>query len=87
MSRATVKYACPEVEMSDDGARYRRTTNYKIPFTRYNWLSHRLNNRFDNRMDVCIHDTTSSPTEMGTAAPPPIFGRCLYNLLSTGCIV
>ena len=30
----------------------------KAPFTRYNLLSHRLSNRFDNRVNVCIHDTT-----------------------------
>ena len=28
------------------------------PFTRYNRLSNRLSNGFDNRLNVCIHDTT-----------------------------
>ena len=29
----------------------------KTPFTRYNLLSNRLSIRFDNRLNVCIHDT------------------------------
>jgi len=30
---------------------------FKTPFTRYNRLSNGLYNRFDNRLNVCIHDT------------------------------
>jgi len=30
----------------------------KAPFTRYNLFSNRLSSRFDNRLNVCIHDTT-----------------------------
>ena len=34
----------------------------KAPFTRYNMLSIQLSNWFDNRLNVCIHDTTSLTT-------------------------
>jgi len=36
----------------------RTTHDSKTPFTRCNLLS----NRLDNRLDVCIHDTTCCPT-------------------------
>jgi len=34
----------------------------KAPFTRYNLLSNRLSKRFDNQLNVCIHDTTGCQT-------------------------
>ena len=47
------------------------------PFTRYNLLS----NRFDNRLNVCIHDTTGCQTGLTT-------GCIMYtNIQPTGCIV
>ena len=39
-----------------------RLENSKAPFTRYNLLSNRLSIRFDNRVNVCIHDTTGCTT-------------------------
>ena len=44
---------------------------FKAPFTRFNLLSNRLSMRFDNRVNVCIHDTTGCQT------------RCHANRLST----
>jgi len=40
----------------------------EAPFTRYNLLSNRLSNRFDNRVNVCIHDrpTTGCQTRLTT---------------------
>jgi len=38
----------------------------KDPFTRYNLLSNRLWNRFNNRLTVCIHDTTSCQNGLTT---------------------
>ena len=37
-------------------------TQTKVPFTRYNLLSNWSSNQFDNRVNVCIHDTTSCQT-------------------------
>jgi len=34
---------------------------YKAPFTRYDLLSNRLSNGFDNRENVYIHDTVVKP--------------------------
>jgi len=34
----------------------------KAPFTRYNLLSNRLSNRFDNQLNVCRHDTATGMT-------------------------
>jgi len=48
------------------------------PFTRYNWLSHRLYNPSDNRLDVCIHDATCCPTGCQIG---------LTTVLTTGCIL
>jgi len=38
----------------------------KAPFTRYNLLSNWLSNRFDNWVNVCIHDTTGCQTRYQT---------------------
>ena len=35
-----------------------RNRKPKAQFTRYNLSSNRLLNRFDNRLNVCLHDTT-----------------------------
>jgi len=43
-----------------------RLENSKAPFTRYNLLSNRLSGRFDNRVNVCIHDTTGCQTRCQT---------------------
>jgi len=43
-------------------------------YTRYSRLSNRLSNWFDNRLNVCIHDTTGCQTGLTTG-------------LATGCIV
>ena len=34
----------------------------QAPFTRYNLLTNKLSNRFDNWLNVCIHDTTGCQT-------------------------
>jgi len=52
----------------------RQVSNIKAPFTRYNLLSKRLSNRFDNPLNVCIHDTTGCQTSC-------------QAVLTTGCIV
>jgi len=36
--------------------RHTREQRSKTPFTRYNWLSNRFNNRLDNWLNVCLHD-------------------------------
>ena len=36
-------------------------------YTRYSCLSNRLSNRFDNRLNVCIHDTTDCQTGLTTS--------------------
>jgi len=38
------------------------TEGSRTPFTRYSRLSNRLSNGFDNRLNVCIHDTTGCQT-------------------------
>ena len=38
----------------------------KAPFTRYNLLLNRLSERFDNRLNVCTHDTTGCETGLTT---------------------
>jgi len=43
-------------------------------YTRYSRLSNWLSNGFDNRLNVCIHDTTGCQTGLSTG-------------LTTGCIV
>jgi len=56
----------------------------KAPFTRHNLFS----NRFDNRVNVCIHDTTGCQTGMttGCIVYTNIQPGCLTRL-TTGCIV
>jgi len=46
--------------------------NIKAPFTRYNLLLNRLSNRFDNRVNVCIHDTTGCQTRCQTGLYNPV---------------
>jgi len=50
------------------------------PFTRYNRLSNRLYNGFDNRLNVCIHNTTGCQTGLTT-------GCIVTTGLTIGCIV
>jgi len=56
--------------------------NSKAPFTRYSLLSNRLYNWFDNRVNVCIHDTTGCQTLCQTSCQTR-----LTTGLTTGCIV
>jgi len=53
--------------------KYNTTTEFiirrplsKAPFTRYNLLSNRLSNGFDNRVNVCMNDTTGCQTRSQT---------------------
>jgi len=48
----------PSDLITSDHTTQRRCDQTKAPFTRYNLLSNRLSNRFGNRVNVCIHETT-----------------------------
>jgi len=50
----------PEVNLKETSQA--STESCKAPFTRYNLLSYRLSDRFDNRLDVCLHDTVGCQT-------------------------
>jgi len=52
----------------------------KAPFTRYSRLSIRLSNRFDNRVNVCIHNTTSCHV----LCIQPVVKPVLQPVLTTG---
>jgi len=66
------------------------------PFTRYNQLSNGLYNRFDNRLDVCLHDTAGCQPGLATVLneqplfiQPVVKRGCTTGLttgLTTGCI-
>jgi len=49
-------------------------------FTRYNQLLNRFSKRFDNRLNVCIHDTAGCQT--GTGLTTPVWQRCWTNSCS-----
>jgi len=50
-------------------------------FTRYNSLSNRLYNRFDNWLDVCTHDTTCCPAGCQTGLTSGLAAGCnLYRV-------
>jgi len=44
---------------------HRAQLSTQAPFTPYNLLSNRLSNWFDNRLNVCIHDTTGCQCQRG----------------------
>jgi len=58
---------------------YLCSTVCKAPFTRYNLFS----NRFDNRVNVCIHDTTGCHTGCQTGLTT---GCIVYTNIQPGCL-
>jgi len=48
---------------------------FNTPFTRYNRLSERLYNRYDNRLDVCLHNAAGCPV----VQPAVQLNSRLYN--------
>ena len=73
----------------------RRYNGINTPFTRYNWLSNRLNNRLDvglhesnrlnsynqlnTRLNVCIHDTAGISERGPTPAPYKIKNNVVFQ--------
>jgi len=67
--------------------RGRKIANYNTPFTRYNRLSNQfvkpvVGCRFDNRLDVCLHDTAGCQTSCTTGLTNTVWQPCWMNSCS-----
>jgi len=56
----------------------------KAPFTRYNLLSNRLSNGFDNQLNVCIHDIYTNIQPVVKPVVQPVVKPVVEPGLTTG---